>query len=230
MNEIDIKQMVAQPKSWQMIRALGGIGILCSLLIVATFKLTLPIIEENKAEYLEKSIFNVLPGATNKITYKIINDNDVEIMEADEPNVRKVYAGYDDNGELVGIAIEAHGMGFQDVIRMLYGYSPEKEAVIGIQVLESKETPGLGDKIEKDPQFLQNFEALDVSLTKDGSAPQNPIQMAKNGEKQHPWQIEAITGATISSRAVTKILKESTAEYIPIIEKNIEKFKRNETS
>jgi len=230
MNEFDLKKMVAQASSWEMIRALGGIGILCSLLIVFTFKVTLPIIEKNKAEYLEKSIFNVLPGATNKVTYKVTDNNDVERTDTNESGVRKVYAGYNDQSELVGIAVEASGQGFQDVIHLIYGYSPEKKAVIGFAVLESKETPGLGDKIQNDPAFLNNFEALDVALTDDASAPKNPIEMAKNGQKHHPWQIEAITGATISSRAVTKILKQSTEEFIPIIEKNLEKFKRNETS
>ena len=46
-------------------------------------------------------------------------------------------------------------MGYQDVIRiLLYGYSPEHQAIVGMRVLESRETPGLGDKIEKDPAFL----------------------------------------------------------------------------
>lgn len=230
MNESDLKKLVAQASSWHMIRALGGIGILCSFLIVFAFQVTLPIIEKNRTEYLEKSIFNVLPGATSRVTYKITDDNNIEIMQTDEAKARKVYAGYNDQGELVGIAIEASGQGFQDVIRLIYGYSPEKKAVIGFTVLESKETPGLGDKIEKDPTFLSNFEALDVSLTDDGSAPKNPIEMAKSGSKQKPWQIEAITGATISCRAVTKILMESTETFIPIIEKNLQKFKRDETS
>lgn len=230
MSEFDLKKLVAQASSWEMIRALGGIGILCSILIVFAFQFTLPIIEKNKTEYLEKSIFNVLVGATSRVTYKITDDNNVELMQTDEPKTRKVYAGYNDSGELVGIAIEASGQGFQDVIRLLYGYSPEKKAVIGFTVLESKETPGLGDKIQNDPAFLRNFETLDVSLNDNGSAPKNPIEMAKSGSKHNPWQIEAITGATISSRAVTKIMKQSTEEFIPIIEKNLQKFKRDETS
>ena len=50
---------------------------------------------------------------------------------------------------IVGLAVEAQGMGYQDVIRVIYGYSFEQDAIVGIRVLESKETPGLGDKIEK---------------------------------------------------------------------------------
>ena len=230
MNDFDLKKFMAQASSWEMIRALGGIGILCSLLIVYAFQVTLPIIEKNKTEYLEKSIFNVLPGATSRVTYKITDDNIIEPLQTDEPKVRKVYAGYNEQGDLVGIAIEASGQGFQDIIRLLYGYSPEKKAITGFTVLESKETPGLGDKIQSDPTFLSNFKALDVTLTDDGSAIKNPIEMVKSGNKHNPWQIEAITGATISSRAVTKILQQSTEEYIPIIERNLKIFKRGETS
>ncbi len=60
-------------------------------------------------------------------------------------------------GRLVGVAMEAEGKGFQDTIRLIYGYSPDKQQVIGMEVLESKETPGLGDKIIKDEEFLDEF-------------------------------------------------------------------------
>ena len=113
-----------------------------------------------------------------------------------------VYAGYDENDKLVGIAVPASGMGFADVLKVLYGYDPEKQAVVGFYVLESKETPGLGDKIEKDPNFLANFSALDVSLSDNFSEIKNTVVPVKNGAKKNPWEIDGITGATISSRAI----------------------------
>ena len=48
-----------------------------------------------------------------------------------------------------------------------------------MQVLASKETPGLGDKIEKDAAFLANFEALDVAGAADGQTLQHPIEAVK---------------------------------------------------
>ena len=51
----------------------------------------------------------------------------------------------------MGVAVEASGKATPDIIRILYGYDPENRQVVGFYVLESKETPGLGDKIEKDP-------------------------------------------------------------------------------
>lgn len=226
MNQADGQTTVASPKSWHMIRAMGGVGLLCGLLIVTTYQVTLPIIDKNKAEYLEKAIYRVLPGATTSATFKLLQNGNFELLQADEPGAQKVYSAYDDQNRLVGIAIEARGQGFQDVLRILYGYSPEKQAIIGMAVLESKETPGLGDKIEKDPLFAKNFETLDVSLTEDGTQIVNPIVPVKHGTKENPWEIDAITGATISSKAVTNILQRSTLEWIPVITRNVEGFRK----
>jgi electron transport complex protein RnfG len=83
-------------------------------------------------------------------------------------------------------------------------------AIIGLQVLSSNETPGLGDKIEKDPDFRANFTALDASLKQE-------IVTVKNGEKTEPWQIDGISGATVSSKAVGKALNESAQFWIPTL-------------
>ncbi len=127
--------------------------------------------------------------------------------------------------ELGCIAIEAAGQGYADIIRILYGYDPNQQAVVGFHVLESKETPGLGDKIEKDPDFLANFKALDGSLNDDQTAVRNRVVPVKKGTKQSPWEVDGITGATISSRAIGDIIGTSTERWIPLIYQNREKFR-----
>ena len=123
------------------------------------------------------------------------------------------------------MVVEAEGQGFQDVIRIIYAYSPEKKAIVGFKVLETKETPGLGDKIEKDPHFLENFEALDVRLDADQKSLVHPIEVVKIGNKKDLWQIDAITGATISSKAVGRMVNKSAGERVPVIEKNLSLLK-----
>ena len=108
------------------------------------------------------------------------------------------------------------------MIRVLYGYSPACECVVGMKVLDSKETPGLGDKIEKDADFLANFEALDVKTDAADQTLLNEVQMVKYGAKTQAWEIEAITGATVSSRAITRIIGESAASAVPLIRQNLE--------
>jgi electron transport complex protein RnfG len=205
-----------------MYKALVGIGVASGLLIVSVFQTTRPIIEANKAEALEQAIFQVLPAARKSRTFQASEGGFVPL--AGPPTGPLVYGGYAEDGRLVGLAIPAAGMGYADTIRVLYGYSLEAHAIVGFVVLESKETPGLGDKIGSDATFLANFQALDVALTPDGAAPANPIVAVKHGTKTHPWQIDGITGATISSKAVAAMLRESTATWAPKVEQRKSDF------
>lgn len=219
----------APPSVWHMYRAMVGIGMICGLLIVGVYEWTRPIIAANKAEYLQQSIFKVLPDATSSKTFRVNGDEGFELLLGEAVTGEPlVYAGYDDGGGLVGLALEASGMGYQDVIRVLYGYSYDNDAIIGIRVLDSKETPGLGDKIETDPAFVANFVRLDVSLSADGSAIANPIVAVKSGEKENDWEIDGITGATISSVAIANLLNKNTSYWVPRLRANQDDFRNVE--
>jgi electron transport complex protein RnfG len=102
-------------------------------------------------------------------------------------------------------------------LRLLYGYSFDEQAIIGMRVLESRETPGLGDRIETDATFLENFVRLDVSVNADGSGLAHPIEFVKPGEKQQAWQIDGISGATITSEATARMIGESSQNWIPLV-------------
>lgn len=224
MNET--KQIQADtPNSTKMLVAMVGIGILCALMIVLTYEGTLPRIEKLRAEALEKAIFKVLPGITKTKTYELDENKNFNSVGDNDTKGQVVYAGYDENDELAGIAIEASGQGYADILRILYGYDPEDQTLVGFYVLESKETPGLGDKIEKDATFLENFKALDVSLSDDFGSLKNIVIPVKNGTKENPWEVDCITGATISSRAIGNIIGASTEQLVPIIYQNKESFK-----
>ena len=191
--------------SWRMLRALGGVGALCGLLIAVVFQGTLPTIERNKAAALEKAVLKVLPGAVSQRP----------LEGASLPS--GLYAGYAADGRLVGVAVEAEGQGFQDKIRLLYGYDPAAQRVVGMEVLESRETPGLGDKIMLDADFIANFAALDVRLDDAGAGLLHPVEAVKKGAKENPWQVDGITGATISAVAVADIVGASAARALPAI-------------
>ena len=228
MSGTELAARPAPTSTWHMYRAMVGVGICCGLLIVSVYQFTLPVIAQNKAEALQAAIFNVLPAATTSKTFRLNDSGAFEPLEGEATGASLVYAGYDDQGQLVGLAIEARGMGYQDVIALIYGYSFAEEAIVGIQVLESKETPGLGDKIETDPDFLQNFERLDVSLTEDGSKLENAVVPVKSGEKTNPWEVDGITGATISSVAIANILDASAQYWAPRIRANLSSFEGSE--
>ena len=185
---------------WHMYRAMVGTGIACALLIVAVYLSTGPAIERNRAAVLQRAVLQVLPGATR-----------FETRDIGQP----VYVGFTTENALAGMALEASAMGYADTVRILYGYDPARQAVVGLRVLESKETPGLGDRIETDPVFTANFKALDVRVNDAGTALANPIELVKPGEKNRPWQIDGISGATISSAAIAAMLRDSAGRWVP---------------
>ena len=84
---------------------------------------------------------------------------------------------------------------------------------------------GVGDdRIETEPAFRANFESLDVSLAASGVGLANAIVAVKQGEKQAPWEIDGITGATISSKAIANILRRSTEVWVPRIAPRVDAF------
>lgn len=214
----------ATSNSWKMMRAMVGIGAVCALLIVFTFEVSKPRIETLKKEALEKAIKKVLPGIAGNQAFTLSKDTFIPAEGKTEGPV--VYAGYDEEGNLNGLCIEAAGQGYADIIRILYGYNPEKQTGVGFIVLESKETPGLGDKIETEQRFLDNFEGLDLALNPSGDALQNEVVAVSFGTKENPWEIEGITGATITSRAISDIINKNASQIIPLIVKNMETFEK----
>jgi electron transport complex protein RnfG len=186
----------------RLVLTLAIAGLISGIAIIGIYETTLPTITANKARELQEAVFKVLPGIDNMqpIVYR---DGEIVVAEpaADEP---VVYGGYDENGDFVGYAIPAAGPGFQDTIGLLYGYAPEPKHVLGMEILESRETPGLGDKIYKDLAFVGEFSELAI---------EPEIVAVKKGTKTRANEIDAITGATISSKAVVRIINEAHAEW-----------------
>ena len=116
------------------------------------------------------------------------------------PDNRKLLVSSDMSGVYNAYAVPAAGPGFQDTIALLYGYKPRDRQVVGMEILESRETPGLGDKIYKDADFVAEFSALLVDPE---------IVAVKKGTKTGANQVDAITGATISAKAVVRIINEA---------------------
>ena len=212
-----ISQAIADPGlTVRMLRTLGLVATLSGLLVVLSYRITLPIIEENKRLAIERALFKVIPGAVSRQDF-VISADGIHNAHQDVEGTT-LYAGYDDTGRLKGVALEAAAAGYQDVIRILYGYDPYCQCIRGIEVLKMTETPGIGDKIAKDAEFQQNFTALEARPSASGSGLEHAIVPVKHGTKSEPWQIDAISGATISSNAIARMLNDSSQSVVPIIQ------------
>jgi electron transport complex protein RnfG len=195
----------AEPGALRLVATLALAGLLSGLIIVTAFEATQPTIAAHQARVLRRAVLQVLPGATHSQRLAWRGQRLVAAEDA-APGEQAIFAGRDAAGALVGYAIPAAGPGFQDTISLLYGYRPGPGRICGLRILESRETPGLGDKIYKDPQFRANFQDLAVHPE---------IRAVKHGTKSAPNQVDAITGATISSKAVVRILNQANALWLP---------------
>ena len=219
-NHTTENQAPPQTPGIKMLITLGGISMLAGLLVVMVVQYTAPFIAENQRIAIENAIIRVIPGATSRKDF-LLDSEGLKAGDQDDATGERIYAAYDDNGKLKGIALKAEATGYQDVIRILYGYDPACECVTGIRVLKMAETPGLGDKIAFDPEFLDNFDALEAKLNATGDALENAIHAVKHSNKTRPWQIDAISGATISSAAIGRMINESGQRMFPLIQKHL---------
>lgn len=194
-----------EPTSARLVATLSMAGLLSGLIIVSVYEATLPTITAYKAKVLREAVFKVLPGidSLKRLAYR---ENRLVALSQEQKDQEVLFGGYDAEGELVGYAIPSAGPGFQDTIRLLYGYRPDQRKVVGMEILESRETPGLGDKIYKDAAFVSNFDNLAV---------EPEIVTVKKGRKSAPNEVDAITGATISSKAVVRIINRGNERWLP---------------
>ena len=118
------------------------------------------------------------------------------------------YVGYEDTTqqEVVGYALSAFGKGYSSEIETLVGIDTSG-VVCGIKILSQTETPGLGTKIvekrygETSPWFQQQF--INKSY--------NQLYLKKD---KPTGTIDAITGATISSVAVTSSVQQAVESVV----------------
>jgi len=148
-----------------------------------------PKIQRHKEAALKRAIFQVLPGTQ---TYADT------VMHG-----KTVYACAGPDGARIGYAIPAEGNGYQGTISLMFGVTPDMRKVTGMSVLGHAETPGLGAKIEE-ASFTGKFADLNVL---------NGIELVKNAPPDKATgKVDAITGATISSRAAVRIINAALAQ------------------
>ena len=221
--EAQDKPAQKEVSTFRLVGTLAVAGALAGLLIVLVNLHTKPIIDKYKAEQLQIAVYEVLPGVERYDTYYLV-DNALSLTLPDgakESEFKRVYVGRDSNGETRGVAISRGESGFQDVIMVIFGFDPANGKLSGMKILDSKETPGLGDKIFKDMDFVDQFFA----------GPETPLLGVKSGAgKGAANEIDMITGATISSKAVIDIINHALEEWRPILDSGIPAAPATETS
>lgn len=159
--------------------------------------ITAPIIEERDGEALKQSLSAVLPGADE---YSEPVSRDDLARQGYQPgerirNLYKAAAG----GETVGYVVQVASRGYGGDISMLVGIDMDL-SVTGIKILSHNETPGLGSKADDEAYLSQYL----------GTIPDNLYNVVKTAPSRD-GDIEALSGATVTSRAVANGVSEAAS-------------------
>ena len=188
-----IKYFVQQ--SWLLIVSSFCFGLLLAIANAAWS----PIIEQNRINKLNALAGHLIPGAEDFVP---LEKQGVEIEvkslkgEKKKVDVYKAMTG----DECFGWTFNAVGSGFQDKIELVIAVDKDFKTIAGFDVLASNETPGFGDKIKQD-KFRGQFKGKAAAK----------LELIQSGEVKDN-KILAISGATISSEAVVKIINHYVKE------------------
>ncbi len=194
--------------SLKLLATLAIAGAAAGLLVVAVYKATLPTIEKHEAAKVEGAVREVLKAPARWDTLYLQNGalTKSPVPGDDRKALPTVYLGFDASGKTLGAAVTAQEPGFQGEVLLMIGFEPSRRTLIGFKVLEEKETPGLGDKIERDTSFASQFVGRVA-----------PLKGVKRRDATDPSQVQTITGATISSRAVIRIINHAVERWQPLL-------------
>jgi len=133
-----------------------------------------------------------------------LKDGDVE---------RTFFVGSFD-GEPRGIAFETSGKGYGGDVGLMVGINVKDDKLIGVGVTTHGETPGMGARAKSDPSFVSQFKDLAIG---------EPFKVTADG-----GSINALSGATITSRAVSAAATDAENIYQklkPQIDEKLKAFK-----
>ena len=208
-----------------MIRTLGLVSLICGFSVTLAYQWTKPYVEENQRITTERAVRAVLPQAAAQKAF-VLGPDGVAPAGADSPPEDTVYVGYDAAGKIVGVAARGASRGYADLVHVMYAYDPACQCINAVRVTKMNETPGLGDAVVKDAAFQKNFEALDARVNGDGTVLANRIVTVKHGTKREAWQIDAISGSTVSSKAIGRGLDQSAQRLVPRIQRHLAELER----
>ncbi|MEL7186542.1 MAG: electron transport complex subunit RsxG [Pseudomonadota bacterium] len=196
---------MAEQPVWKSGITLAAIATVCTLLVAGTWQLTHQRIEENRKAFLERSLAPALAGlffdsgvTESKIT--IPPPHDLPGKEA-----ALIYRVYADELPVAALFVVTARDGYAGPIRLLIGVTMDGE-ITGVRVLEHRETPGLGDRVE--------IEKSDWVLQFDGRSLGDPTPK-QWGVKEDGGEFDQLSGATVTPRAIVKAIK-ATLTYFEL--------------
>jgi len=178
---------------------LAVIAAICTALVALTYQMTRERIAENEQAWLEQSLQPALAGlffdsgvSESRVTIPAPHD----LPGSPDAVIYRVYSG---DTPVAALFVVSARDGYAGAIRLLVGVDIDG-AVTGVQVLEHRETPGLGDRVESTKSdWVEQF---------DGHSLGNP-QASGWKIKRDGGEFDQLTGASVTPRAIIKAIKET---------------------
>ncbi len=190
----------------EMIKMIVVLTILCSFsggLLAAIRNETKDRIENQQLTFVKgPAIMAILEGASN--------DPIVDRLKIEDQGIeRNFFIGVFD-GKAGSVAFESSGKGFGGDIGIMVGVNTSDDSIVGVGVTTHSETPGVGSKAKSDPSFVAQFK--DKPLV-------GAFQVKSDG-----GQVDALSGATVTSRGVSVALTNAGAIYERLKPQIVEKL------
>ncbi|MDP2644617.1 MAG: RnfABCDGE type electron transport complex subunit G [Desulfobacterales bacterium] len=115
------------------------------------------------------------------------------------------------NGKPNTVAFESFGKGFGGKLGVVVGVNMDDDKIVGVGVTTHSETPGVGSRAKSDPTFVSQFKGQPLIET---------FKVKSDGGK-----VDAISGATLTSRGVSTALTDAGALYKRLKPQVVEKLK-----
>lgn len=181
--------------------------ILCLITLIAgmalgvTNEVTKPIIDEARIEKTNELRRTVFPGAAGFEEFADIegilklSELAVSYQNFGDVSVDDAVKAVDESGNVIGYVVTAtSNEGYGGAVQIIAGIDPVNAKVLGLDFLTLNETAGLGMKA-KEPAFLDQFPGKKAAV----------LHVVKT-QTEEPEEVQAITGATKTSKAVTGAL------------------------
>ncbi|MBU3128248.1 RnfABCDGE type electron transport complex subunit G [Clostridium tagluense] len=189
-DENNVEHKVLHNKEYSIFQIAINLTVACFIsgaIIAGTYFITAPVAAKNAITMKNDAMKALVKDAE---TFKPLNG-------------KKDWFTAEKNGKVIAYVVPAESKGYGGAIKMLVSVTPQGK-IIDFAILSSNETPGLGDNAGKDA-FRSEFKGKkseDLEVVKDKSKENN---------------IQAMTGATISSKAVTKGIKEAVQQVTQLV-------------
>ena len=175
----------------KMLVVLTLISGVCGYLLASVRSMTKDRIEE-------QVLLNVKGPAVKKVLADSTNDLIKDRKEIAINNTKNIIFVGKKDGKTWAFAYEVSAKGFGGNIGVMVGFDPKSDKLTGVAITTHKETPGLGSKVTQDT-FTGNFRSKAIT--------------AKFSIKSDGGIIDAVTGATISSRGVCEAVRAAIKDY-----------------